>query len=453
MASTEPWLLENGNIRCLTKDMKHGHGHSHGRTAHNMSSSSLRKKSDLTLVSKVRHGFLRKFLVNLQEVLLGTKLSVLFLAIPFAIAAECRDFGRPWVFALSLLGLTPLAERVSFLTEQLAFYTGPTVGGLLNATCGNATELIISIFALVQHKVDVVKYSLLGSILSNLLLVLGTSLFCGGIANIGKEQKFDRKQADVNTLLLLFGLLCHVLPMMFRYAGNGAELMGTQTLALSRASCVVMLIAYISYLVFQLWTHRQLFEASEDDEEDSDVVSDESAVIGLWSAFVWLVLMTGVIALLSEYVVGTIEAASESWGLSVSFISVILLPIVGNAAEHAGAVIFAFKNKLDISLGVALGSATQIAMFVIPLTVIVSWIIGIDMNLNFNILETTCLALSIIVTAFALQDGTSHYLKGLVLLLCYLVIGACFFIFRTTNNHADPVNISFRSSNEAIMRV
>ncbi|KAL2479486.1 Vacuolar cation/proton exchanger 1 [Abeliophyllum distichum] len=432
MASTEPWLLENGN-RCLTKDMKHGHG----RTAHNMSSFSLHKKSDLTLVSKVRHGFLRKFLVNLQEILLGTKLSVLFLAIPFAIAAECRDFGRPWVFALSLLGLTPLAERVSFLTGQLAFYTGPTVGGLLNATCGNATELIISIFALVQHKVDVVKYILLGYILLNLLLVPGTSLFCCGIANIRKEQKFDRKQTDVNTLLLLLRLLCRVLPTMFRYT-NGAELTGTQTLALSRASCVVMLIAYIFYLVFQLWTHRQLFEAnSEDDEEDSDV--DESAVIGFWSAFVWLVLMTGVIALLSEYVVGTIEAASDSWGLSVNFISEILLPIVGNAAEHAAAVIFAFKNKLDISLGVALESATQIAMFVIPLTVIVSWIIGIDMNLDFNLLET-----SIIITAFALHEELNDQI---------LQIDICSLIQQTTNNHADTVNISFRSSNEGIMGV
>ncbi|CAI9758904.1 unnamed protein product [Fraxinus pennsylvanica] len=433
MASTEPWLLENGNIRCLTKETKHGHC----RTAHNMSSSSLRKKSDLTLISKVRQGFLRSFLVNLQEVLLGTKLSVLFLAIPFAIAAQCKNFGRPWVFALSLLGLAPLAERVSFLTEQLAFYTGPTVGGLLNATCGNATELIISILALVKHKVDIVKYSLLGSILSNLLLVLGSSLFCGGIANLGKEQKFDRKQADVNALLLLLGLLCHVLPLMFRYAENATDLTGTETLALSRASCIVMLIAYISYLVFQLWTHRQLFESSEDEEEDSDVVSDESAVIGFWSAFIWLVLMTGVIALLSEYVVGTIEDASNSWGLSVSFISVILLPIVGNAAEHAGAIIFAFKNKLDITLGVALGSATQIAIFVIPLSVIVAWIIGIDMNLDLNILETSCLALSIIVTAFTLQDGTSHYLKGLVLLLCYLVMGTCFFIFRTSKVHAE----------------
>ncbi|KAL5710220.1 Vacuolar cation/proton exchanger 3 [Ranunculus cassubicifolius] len=141
--------------------------------------------------------------------------------------------------------------------------------------------------------------------------------------------------------------------------------------------------------------------------------------------------MTAVVALLSEYVVGTIEDASNSWGLSVSFISIILLPIVGNAAEHAGAVIFAFKNKLDISIGVALGSTTQIAMFVVPLTVIVAWILGIEMDLDFNLLETGSLGLSILITAFTLQDGTSHYLKGLVLLFCYVVIGACFFVLKT----------------------
>ncbi|KAG8374410.1 hypothetical protein BUALT_Bualt11G0128900 [Buddleja alternifolia] len=429
MASPDQaWLLEHGNIKVLSKEMRHG------RTAHSMSSSSLRKKSDLAIVSRVRIGFLRMFLANLQEVLLGTKLAVLFLAIPFAIVAKYRNFGSPWVFGLSLLGLTPLAERVSFLTEQIAFFTGPTVGGLLNATCGNATELIIAILALIQHKVDVVKYSLLGSILSNLLLVLGTSLFCGGIANISKEQNFDRKQADVNSLLLLLGLLCHLLPLMFKFAGKSPESTEIGTLQLSRASCIIMLIAYIAYLVFQLWTHRQLFDAQEGEENDDVVSDDESPVIGFWSAFVWLVLMTAVVALLSEYVVATIEDASDTWGLSVSFISVILLPIVGNAAEHAGAIIFAFKNKLDISLGVALGSATQIAMFVVPLTVIVAWIIGIDMDLDFNLLETSSLALSIIVTAFTLQDGTSHYLKGLVLLLCYLVIGACFFVYRAPLN-------------------
>lgn len=446
-STTEPWLLENGNVKVLTREIRHG------RTAHNMSSSSLRKKSDLALVSKVPFSLVRKFLTNLQEVILGTKLSVLFPAIPLAIVGHYYGFGRPWVFALSLLGLTPLAERISFLTEQIAFFTGPTVGGLLNATCGNATELIIALFALWQHKIDVVKYSLLGSILSNLLLVLGTSLFCGGLANLRNEQKYDRKQADVNTLLLLLALLCHILPLMFRYAGDSAAYTPQATLQLSRVSCILMLLAYIAYLVFQLWTHREFFEAQEE-EGDDDLVSDERPVIGFWSGFAWLVGMTVVIAVLSEYVVGTIEDASESWGISVSFISIILLPIVGNAAEHAGAVIFAFKNKLDITLGVALGSATQIAMFVVPLSVIFAWILGIKMDLDFNLLETGSLALAILVTAFTLQDGTSHYMKGFVLLLCYCVIGACFFVStRPNTDQGNDVNLGLHSSSEGLFRV
>ncbi|GMI81056.1 cation exchanger 3 [Hibiscus trionum] len=429
----EPWVVESGNLKGSSKENRHG------RTAHNMSSSSLRKKSDLTLVSKVRCGMLRQFLANLQEVILGTKLSVLFPAIPLAIVAHTYGFARPWVFALSLLGLTPLAERVSFLTEQIAYYTGPTVGGLLNATCGNATELIIAIFALSQRKIDVVKYSLLGSVLSNLLLVLGTSLFCGGIANLRIHQKFDRRQADVNSLLLLLALLCHSLPLLFRMSGATDAVTADPTLQLSRACSIVMLIAYLSYLIFQLFTHRQFFEAQEESEDNGDV--EEEPVIGFWSGFIWLVGMTAVISLLSEYVVQTIEDASESWGISVSFISIILLPIVGNAAEHAGAIVFAFKNKLDISLGVALGSATQISMFVVPLCVVVAWIMGIKMDLNFNLLQTGSLALSIIVVAFTLQDGTSHYMKGLVLLLLYIVIGACFFVSETPLN---PVSTALK---------
>lgn len=443
MASqTEPWLMENGTAKRLTKEHRHGHG----RTAHNMSSSSLRKKSDLTLVSKVQFGCLRKFLINLQEVILGTKLSVLFPAIPLAIVANSFGFGRPWIFALSLLGLTPLAERVSFLTEQIAYFTSPTVGGLLNATCGNATELIIAILALTQGKIDVVKYSLLGSVLSNLLLVLGTSLFCGGITV--KEQTYDRRQADVNSLMLMLSFLCHLLPLLFGYAASSSTAAAAvSTLHLSRASSIVMLCAYIAYLVFQLWTHRQLFEAEEGEDDD---VAGEEAVIGFWSAFAWLVGMTLLIALLSEYVVNTIEEASTTWGLSVSFLSIILLPIVGNAAEHAGAIIFAFKNKLDISLGVALGSATQIALFVIPLCVIVAWTMGVDMDLNFNLMETGSLGLAIIATAFTLQDGTSHYIKGLILLLCYVIIAACFFVSKIEPDDNKTPNLGIQSSNQAI---
>ncbi|CAB4282279.1 unnamed protein product [Prunus armeniaca] len=389
----------------------------------NMAASMVRKKSDPILVSNVRFQMLRSLLNNLQEVVLGTKLALLFPAIPLAIAADFYHFGRPWIFALSLLGLTPLAERT------IAYFTGPTVGGLLNATCGNATEMIIALFALRQNKIDVVKYSLLGSILSNLLLVLGTSLLCGGLANLKKEQRYDRKQADVNSLLLLLGLLCHMLPLLFRYASGLSNPFATNTLQLSRISSIFMLIAYVAYIFFQLKTHRQFFESQEGDEDEEE----EKPVIGFWSAFSWLVGMTIIIALLSEYVVGTIEAASNSWGISVTFISIILLPIVGNAAEHAGSIIFALKNKLDISLGVALGSASQISMFVVPVSVIVAWIMGVQMDLDFNLLETGSLAFT--------NNYHSLHIAGVILFLCYIIIAACFFVDKIPMNETTVGNL------------
>ncbi|XP_077217168.1 vacuolar cation/proton exchanger 1a-like isoform X3 [Tasmannia lanceolata] len=363
----------------------------------------------------------RQVLANLQEVLLSSKLSILFPAIPLAIGANYFKFGSPWLFALSSLGLAILAERVSFLTEQIAYYTGQTVGGLLNATCGNATEFVIALFALTQGKIEVLKCSLLGSIISNLLLVLGTSLFCGGLANLKKEQKFDRKQADMNLSLIFLGLLCHMLPLIFRYSESSGAKIGDPILQLSR------------------------------EEEDHDVISEEEPLIGFPTAMVWLAAMTVVIAVLSEYVVGTIESASDSWGVSVSFSSIILLPIVGNAAEHASTIIFAFKNKLDITLGVALGSATHLSMFVVPLCVIVAWIMGTHMDLDFKLLQTGSFFISVLLTTLTLQDGTSHYMKGLVLLLCYFVIGACFFVLRTPLYHTNVIN--FRSSSQAIFVV
>ncbi|CAN6327031.1 unnamed protein product [Urochloa humidicola] len=406
-----------------------------GRTAHNLSSSSLRKKSDLALLRKVPCTPLRRVLNNLQQVLLATKLVLLLPAVFLALAARYYNLGQEWVFVLSLIGLVPLAERLSFLTEQVAYYTGPTVGGLLNATFGNVTEVIIAIFALYEGKVVVVKCSLLGSILSNLLLVLGTSLFFGGLANLGKDQPYDRMQADVSTglLILVPCALCHSLPLMLRYAASSEEhsiVSWDAGLELSRACSVVMLLAYVAYLFFQLKTHCQLFEPQEVEDDGDDSVSQDEAVLGFPSAIIWLGVMTLMTAVLSEFVVNTIEAASKSWELSVSFISIILIPIVGNAAEHAGAVIFAFKNKLDITLGVSLGSATQISMFVVPLSVLVGWIMGVPMDLDINLLETGCLFLAILVTTLTLQEGSSHYLKGLILLFCYIAIAICFFVLR-----------------------
>ncbi|KAL3518065.1 hypothetical protein ACH5RR_020654 [Cinchona calisaya] len=428
MGSTQEvinWDLENRD--CIIKEISGGDdgGEETPQLASDiLSTSFLRKRTNQ---ERGCSGKFRQFLGNLRIVVLGTKLCVLIPAIPLAIFGQCYGFASPCIFTLSLLGLAPLAERVSFLTEQIAYSTGPTVGGLLNATCGNATELIIALFALNQRKILVLKYSLLGSILSNLLLVLGSSLFCGGLVNLKMEQTFDRKQADVNSLLLFLGLLCHVLPLMFENSIEALNHTDQSILWLSRTSSIFMLVAYFAYLFFQLRNHRQLCKSGEEGEDE---LSENDAIISFWSAFIWLITMTMAISVLSEYVVGTIEAASDTWKISVSFISLILLPIVGNAAEHAGSVIFAFKNKLDISLGVALGSATQISMFVVPMCVIVAWIMRIPMDLNFGLLETSCLGFSIILTAFTLQDGNSHYIKGVVLCLSYAVIAACFFFHR-----------------------
>lgn len=370
---------------------------------------------------------------QLQEVLLGTKLYPLFSAVPLAVAAESLRLGRVWVFAFSLIGLAPLAERVSFLSEHIANTVGPTAGGLMNATCGNVPELIIALFALHKNKMEILKWSLLGSILSNLLLVLGSSLLFGGIVNIGKERPLDKRQADVSIGLLLLGVLCHIATLVSKYTSStGDSINSSSVMQLSRSCAIVMLIAYFGSLMFQLKTHRQIFELEEDSSDSSSSEDDatDKSVIGFASAMVWLIGMAVVTAMLSSYVVTTIEEASESMGIPVRFISIILLPIVGNAAEHAGAIIFAFKNKIDISLGITLGSATQISMLVVPVILIVSWVNAIPMDLDFNLLETGSLAMAVITTAFTLQDDKWHYLKGLNLVFSYIVIAVCFFVMK-----------------------
>ncbi|KAF3332574.1 vacuolar cation/proton exchanger 1a-like protein [Carex littledalei] len=368
-----------------------------------------RKQSDRgVIVQRTKMAYsnpFKQFLANLHEVFLGTKLFPLFSAVPLAIAAHAFHLGSAWVFALSLIGLAPLAERVSFLSESVAKCITKillhAVGGLLNATCGNAPELVLALLALHDDKIEVLKWSLLGSILSNLLLVLGSSLLCGGLFNMGKERAFDRKQADVSLSLMFLGLLCHVMTLIYKYNtsyGESMSVSGTE-LVFSRLCGILMVVAYAGCLFFQLKTHRQLFLAQDEDGSDGE----DGFVIGFVSAIIWLLGMTIVIAILSEYIVSTIEAVSETWDIPVRFICVILLPIAGNATEHASAIIFAFKNKIDITLGVTLGSASQISMFVMPLTLIVAWVKGVNMGLDFSLLETASLVMAIFITAFTLQ--------------------------------------------------
>ncbi|XVE50945.1 hypothetical protein DITRI_Ditri01bG0203600 [Diplodiscus trichospermus] len=297
---------------------------------------------------------------SIKTVVFSNKLNLLMPFGPLAILVHKLTAHNGWVFFLSLLGITPLAERLGYATEQLAFFTGPTVGGLLNATFGNATELIISIYALKSGMIRVVQLSLLGSILSNMLLVLGCAFFCGGLVYHGKEQVFTKE--------------------------------GSQN------------------------------------EENPDDEDDEAPEISKWESVIWLAIMTAWISILSDYLVDAIEGASEAWDVPIAFISVILLPIIGNAAEHASAILFATKDKLDISLGVAIGSSTQISMFGIPFCVVIGWMMGREMNLDFQLFETATLFITVIVVAFFLQEGTSNYFKGLMLILCYLIVAASFFV-------------------------
>ncbi|MCO5608406.1 hypothetical protein L7F22_062616 [Adiantum nelumboides] len=333
--------------------------------------------------------------------------------------------GVAYLFTFSLLGIAPLAERLGFVTEQLANFTGATVGGLLNATFGNATEMIISLFALQNGLTRVVQLSLLGSILSNMLLVLGCAFFSGGLIHMQRDQKFNQAAAVVNSGLLLMAVMGLLFPAVLHSTHTEVH-DGLSELNLSRFSSCIMLIAYASYLYFQLKSHRQLYDTPDDAEESGG--EPEEVSLSLKGSLMWLGALTLFISLLSNYLVDAIEEASSSLNIPLAFISVIILPIVGNAAEHASAIMFALKDKLDLSLAVAIGSSTQISMFVIPFCVVVGWIAGKPMDLNFQLFETATLFTTVIVVAFMLQEGKANYFKGLMLVLCYLIVGASFFV-------------------------
>ncbi|CAD5315655.1 unnamed protein product [Arabidopsis thaliana] len=368
--------------------------------------------------------FMQAQVESFKIVILSNKLNLLLPFGPLAILVHYLTDNKGWFFLLSLVGITPLAERLGYATEQLACYTGATVGGLLNATFGNVIELIISIMALKNGMIRVVQLTLLDSILSNMLLVLGCAFFCGGLVFSRKDQVFDKEcSCEFGLLMAVMGLL---FPTVLHYTQSEVHA-GSSELALSRFISCIMLVAYAAYLFFQLKSQPSFYtEKTNPNEETSN--DNEDPEISKWEAIIWLSIFTAWVSLLSGYLVDAIEGTSVSWKIPISFISVILLPIVGNAAEHAGAIMFAMKDKLDPSLGVAIGSSIQISMFAVPFCVVIGWMMGAQMDLNFQIFETATLFITVIVVAFFLQEGTSNYFKGLMLILCYLVVAASFFV-------------------------
>lgn len=364
------------------------------------------------------------FLEGTKELLSGNKLYWLLVLVPPAIFAPHIGLSDGVSFALSCVAILPLAGLLGDVTEQVAMHTNDTLSGLLNATFGNATEVIVSYFALQRGLLSVVQVSLLGSVLSNTLLVLGCAFLAGGLAAKDGDPKFNKVAAVSNSTLLQIAILGLMVPTAMEGVG-AMELGSSVDLVLSRGISCCLLLLYVLYCYFQLFSHRHLFEDEADDEEDGD---DES-LLSLNGGLAWLAVATVLISVLSENLTGTLEAASEQWGLTKAFVGFVILPIVGNAAEHTTAIVMASKNKMDLALGVALGSSTQIALFVIPLMVLLGAAIGQPLDLFFGTFETIVTVMTSLIVFFVVQNGQTNYLEGIMLLMSYAIICFAFFFY------------------------
>jgi len=378
----------------------------------------------------LRDGFQVYLRRSLSELFLASKPNLLLICVPLAFASNYGGFGDGPTFVLTLLGLIPLAERISFVTEDLAKMTNDTLGGLMNATMGNITEMIVSIFALKHNLLRVVQVSLIGSVLSNMLLVLGTAFLVGGFKH--HSQKYEQSTAVTNIGLLLLAVLGLMFPAVMAETDSDSGAV-SRVLALSRVTGLVMILVYFSLIFYQLKTHQHLFEGQEDGDE-------EAPILGFWGCMFWMSILTIFIAFLSEFMVSAIEGAADSLGIPVLFIGTILLPIVGNAAEHASAIIFAYRDRMNICLGIAVGSATQISLFVIPFIVLVAWMMDRELSMNFHVFETAVLFMTVIIVAFAIQTGSSDWLKGVLLVTAYFLVSASFWVHR--DPVLDPINDS-----------
>ncbi|MFM7447459.1 MAG: calcium/proton exchanger [Leptolyngbyaceae cyanobacterium] len=347
----------------------------------------------------------------------------LLVFIPIAIAAERLGWGALSVFVLSALAIVPLAIWLSTATEEVALILGPSIGGLLNALFGNATELIIALVALKEGLIDIVKASLTGTIISNLLLVMGLSMLLGGLRY--KEQKFQPVVARVNGSTMTLAVTAIILPATVIYTTTGGvdeTVMGHLSLTVA----AILIVVYAMTLLFSLKTHSYLYEVAEV-EEATAAIEEHKGKQNLWLWLGILLVATIGVALMSELFVDAVEEATKGLGLTPLFTGVILLPLVGGAAEYVTAVSVAMKNNMDLSVSVAMGSSLLVALLVAPLLVIVGQAIGQPMDLSFNLFEVVAVAIAVAVANLISLDGQSNWLEGLLLLSTYAVLGVAFY--------------------------
>ena len=342
----------------------------------------------------------------------------LLVLVPVALGLRFLHIGgETAVFLTSAVALVPLAGLLGRATEEAALYTGPKIGALLNATLGNAAELIITIIALREGLVDLVKASIAGSIIGNILVVLGLSLIVGGLKN--GTQFFDAKAAGTNATMMALAVVSLTIPAVFALGPPETRPSRLNIEFLSDGLAIVLIVVYALYIFFSLRQGSPETEAWEDEHGGSTMKLP--VALGLMAA------TTVGIVVMSELLVGTVEPVAERWGLSELFIGVMLVPLVGNIAEHIVAVQVAYQNKMDLSLGIAIGSGLQIALFVTPLLVWISVLLGNPMTLVFNGYELAGLIGAAMIAVLISVDGESNWLEGVQLLALYVMLGISFY--------------------------
>jgi Ca2+:H+ antiporter len=342
------------------------------------------------------------------------KLEWLLVFVVVAIVLEVVGGNHVAIFVTSAIAILPLAGMIGHATEDLAARTGPQVGGLLNATFGNVTEMIIAFFLILEGELEVVKASITGSIIGNVLLVLGLSFFVGGWTR--QEQSFNVRAAGLHSASLIIAVGALLLPALFSFTPQATEF---RTETVSVGVSVVLMTTYVLALLFMLRTHRSLFR------------SDFEHGVPKWSASRAIAVLAGAtvfVALMSEFLVGALEPTVEDLGLSKLFVGLIVVPIIGNAAEHSSAVFLAAKDKMEVSIEIAIGSSTQIALFIAPALVFLSLLAGEPyLDLIFSGLEIAAVAFSAAILGFIVLDGRSNWFEGVQLLAAYVIMAVTFF--------------------------
>ncbi|KAG5189329.1 Sodium/calcium exchanger protein-domain-containing protein [Tribonema minus] len=339
--------------------------------------------------------------------------------VPLAVASHFLGWGDTAVFVLNFLAMMPLASLLGEFTEEVAMHTNQTIGGLINATFGNAVEVVVALQALHAGQIRVVQASLMGSVFSNMLLVLGCCFFFGGLRY--KEQRFNSTSAVANMSLLLLSSLALVLPTPLAQSHEDGNV-----LLISRFAGICLLFMYVQLMFFQLKTHSHLYG-------DEDEVRSELSMPG---ACIGLLTVTLAVAYLSELLVDSIDGFTEQAHLSKTFVGLILLPIIGNAVEHVTAVTVAMKDKMELAMGVAVGSATQISMLVTPIVVLAGWAMGQDMTLAFPVEEVVLYFLSVIIVTTAATAGSSNWLLGSLLVTTYVLVSLAFWYEKVDGDDA-----------------